>query len=341
MSSFWDEFKDLFKTDKQIAEERQQEIKDALKKEESVAQEIQQLKQQYEYEKKQQDAEPDWDKLFPTVTFDEIEYSPRTDEELYQEAKTKTDLKKQTEKDDLFEEYKQSVKSLGEQKEQSKASVEDSFKQLEKLYADLRRDTEYDAIKRGVTNSSHTKNQLEGIDGSKAQATKDVQSTYKSTLADIDAKLAQLEIDKEKALGELDIKYAIELSEQIEELENERAKEIEQNKEFNNDVREKNAKAKATREKNILDYKKNLQRLKQERDKAQQEYEDKYGYVGKKQDNYAQRYELAFDFYTSLSPDIALDALRASPNMKYYLGKYYLKLATALDNISPEDKVYY
>ncbi len=341
MSSFWDEFKDLFKTEKQLAEEQQQQIKDALAQEQSVVEQLKQLENQYVEDKKSSQVEPDWESLFPTVVLDEVEYTPKTDEELYQQAKQKTDYEKQSEKDDLFEAYKQSVKSLGEQKTQQKASLDEDYEKLSKIYDELRRDTQYDAIKRGVVNSSHAKNQLANIDGNEQKATQSAQSSYESALEEIDSKLAQLESDKDKALEELDVKYAIELSEQIDALEEERAKAIEQNQEFNNDVREKNAKAQATRDKNIAQYKSELEKQQRERDEAQQAYEQKYGYVGKKQENYAQRYDLAFDFYSSLSPDIAVAALEASPNMKYYLGQYYDKLYSALKDIAPNKTIYY
>ncbi len=340
MSSFWDEFKDLFKTKKQLAEEKQQEIDDVLDKEEGLVEELKKLENDLASQKKEE-VEPDWDKIFPTKILDEKQYTPKTDEELYQSARYKTDFEKQGEQQDLYEAYKKSVESLGEQKEESQTTLEDAYKQLEMLYDDLRRDTQYDAIERGMLNSSHTKNQLESIEKGRVDAVSSAKSNYQQQVDEIDAKLARLEIDKDNALAELDVKFAIELSEQIDELKKERDKAIEQNTKFNNDVREKNAKAQATKEKNIAEYKRQMAAEKREREEAQQAYEDKYGYVGKKQENYAQRYDMAFEFYTSLSPDIALEALIASPNMKYYLGKYYDKLYSALRNIQPEQTIYY
>lgn len=65
-------------------------------------------------------------------------------------------------------------------------------------------------------------------------------------------------------------------------------------------------------------------------EKAQTAYEKQNGYSGEKLEEYQNRYNLAYDFYTSLSPDIAVDALKSAPNMKYYLGLYYDKLLYAL-----------
>ena len=43
--SFWDDFKDLFKTKEQLEEERTQAISDALKKEEQVTTQLKQLEE--------------------------------------------------------------------------------------------------------------------------------------------------------------------------------------------------------------------------------------------------------------------------------------------------------
>ena len=67
-----------------------------------------------------------------------------------------------------------------------------------------------------------------------------------------------------------------------------------------------------------------------EAEKAQEEYEKTHGYSGEKLTEYQNRYNLAYDFYMSLSPDIAVNALKSATNMQYYLGNYYDKLLSAL-----------
>ena len=45
--SFWDDFKDLFKTKDQLEEEKNKKLQDALKKEESVTNQLKQLEDLY------------------------------------------------------------------------------------------------------------------------------------------------------------------------------------------------------------------------------------------------------------------------------------------------------
>ena len=81
--------------------------------------------------------------------------------------------------------------------------------------------------------------------------------------------------------------------------------------------------------------------LKKAKEKEQQEYESKYGYSGEKLENYSERYRIAYDFYSALSPDIAVDALKASPSMKYYLGNMYDRLLSSLQSKKKEQKFYF
>ena len=106
-------------------------------------------------------------------------------------------------------------------------------------------------------------------------------------------------------------------------------------------MREKNDKYALERENKISDYLAQKEEEKAEKEKEQQAYEKENGYSGDKLDNYSKRYQIAYDFYSALSPDVAVDALKASPNMKYYLGIYYDKLLSSLKSKESTSKRYF
>ena len=88
MSSLWDEIKDLFKTDKQLEEERQQKINSALEKESDVSKRLAELEKQYN-DSLPKDEEIDFDKIFPTQSgLKEIEYAPESDEDIAKRAQS-------------------------------------------------------------------------------------------------------------------------------------------------------------------------------------------------------------------------------------------------------------
>lgn len=86
-TSIWDEIKDLFKTDKQLEEERQRKINDALDAENSVVDKLKDLEKQYN-DSLPKDEEPDLNSLFPKDSgLKEIEYTPRSDDDIISAAK--------------------------------------------------------------------------------------------------------------------------------------------------------------------------------------------------------------------------------------------------------------
>lgn len=329
-SSIWEEFKNLFKTDDQIESERQKKIDEALKAENSVVDKLKEIEKKYNDSLPKED-EIDIDSVFPKDSgLKEIEYTPRTDEDIVEAAKKSVGYDKQSEVNKLDQRYQNAIDALTENKQTAKDTLKQNYDNLEKLYKQLRENANDDALKRGVARSSIASGKMDALDASHLKSASDAENAYAATLAGINSDISKLERDKDTALGQLDLKYAVELDEKINQLKSERDKTVEKYEKYNNDVRQKMQAFETDRQKKISDYLKKAESAKLEKEKNQREYEAKYGYSGEKLDNYTERYQTAYDFYSSLSPDIAADALKASPNMKYYLGELYYKLLSSL-----------
>ena len=89
---------------------------------------------------------------------------------------------------------------------------------------------------------------------------------------------------------------------------------------------DENLKLEKEKQKYVENYKANKRLEKQQQDA----YEKANGYTGEKARNFAERYNVALGFYTSLDPDVAVKALEASGTMKGYLGNNYEKLLSVL-----------
>jgi len=328
--SLWDEFKDLFKTDAQRAEEKQQQINDALEREKDIADRLAELEKEY-INSLPKEEEPDFDKLFPTNSgLKEIDYTKESDEDIVTRAEKENKYNKNAEQNKLADSYKAKLDALTGSKQQAGENLRDSYKQLQELYDELRSKTENDVLKRGLARSSIAVTQLGDLDSARLTGAGELRKSYNETMNDIDIRIGALEADRENALNELDLKYATELDNRISELKTKRDKTVKEYEEYNAKVRKQNEQYEKQRENDIADYLEKAEKKKKEEQEAQAKYESQYGYSGAKQENYAKRYDIAFDFYSSLSPDIAADALAASPNMKYYLGNYYDKLMSTL-----------
>lgn len=329
-SEWWEEFKNLFKTDNQIEQERQQKINEVLNAEKEVADKLADLEKQYNDTLTKVEM-PDVDSIFPqTEKRKEIEYNPQSDEDIVAIAEREIGANKTASKNNIESQYEKAVASLNDNKESAKNNLDDSYENLSKLYAELKEKANNDSLRRGMARSSVATNRIDALDKEHMSSAGEAEKAYLNTIAKIDSSLADLAKERENALGELDLTSASELDKKISDLKNERDAKIKEYEEYNATVRKENEKADKARQENIDNY---IAKWKEEQKTAEEEriaYENKYGYSGEKQRNYSERYNLAYDFYSSLSPDIAVDALKASPNMKYYLGNYYSKLLTAL-----------
>lgn len=208
--------------------------------------------------------------------------------------------------------------ALNEDKVSARESLADSYSNLSKLYDELKEKANNDSIKRGLGRSSVATNRIDELDKQHFSSATDAEKAYTREVANIESEISKLQRDKDNALEQLDLKSAADLDESIAKLKSERDAKVEEYEKYNNDVRKKNESFQEDRQKKIDAYVKAAEEERKAKEKEQQEYESKYGYSGEKLENYSERYRIAYDFYSALSPDIAVDALKASPSMKYY-----------------------
>lgn len=341
MSGFWEDFKDIFKSKSRKEEEKQQKVSDVLQSENELVSKLAELEEAYKSSLPKTE-KPNLEELFPTsLGLEKLIYDAPTDDELEERAQAAVDYEKTAAKNKLDDSLKTAADKLSSQEKSAEKNLQDSYKELESLYTDLKKKAENNSIKRGMARSSVIIGQLGNLDSAHMASAGEVEAAYNEIISSINYEIASLKEKKEKAYDELDLKYAVELDKKITSLKSERDKTVADYQKYNNTIAEKETKYTGQRESDIAAYLKQLEsdRLKSESEKR--EYEAQYGYRGAKQENYSQRYDLAYEFYASLSPDIAAAALEASPNMRYYLGNYYDKLLSVLTNDSSSSKTKY
>lgn len=340
MASFWDELKDAFKTDSQREEERRQELADALEAEKEITAELAALDKEYR-DSLPQEPEPDLDKLFPeSLGLEKVEHVPETDEELSARAEADVNAEKDKESGKLERGYAAEESALGKRAREAESDYLSARDELGELYDELVREAGRDAIRRGVARGSILSSEKQAISADRSRAEAANRSAYDADIAEISSSLQALRREQDAAFEELDLKYAAELEERIAELKKERDETAQKYAEYNNEVAQKEQSYAVKREEDIAEFLKDREKERLEREEEIRREEAAHGYTGEKQENYAKRYDIAFEFYSSLSPDIAADALAASPSMKYYLGNYYDKLMTALKGEGDTDRYY-
>jgi DNA repair exonuclease SbcCD ATPase subunit len=327
----WDEIKDAFKTKSERDEERAEDLKNALEQERGLTEQLEELEKQYQEYLNSQKEEIDLDAIFPpTLGLEKIEFTPESDQSIQNRANEEIIADKT--KDVIKTENKYGEKIDGVQDELDSADANRINKQeeIDELYAELQRRQKNDSIKRGMARGSVLSSLSKDLERDEQASINQVEKEFFEKAQKLNEELEALSSEQEKALNELDLHYAAELSEKIAKLKEERDALSAKYTKFNNSVDEKEAKYQIERQKDIDKYLDDKRKEEAKLKEEQRAYEEKYGYSGEKLKNYSERYKLAFDFYMSLSADIAVDALKASPNMKFYLGNYYDKLMDEL-----------
>ncbi len=299
--------------------------------EEDVLKRFEELEREYQEYLKSKEEKYDLDKLFPKDSgLKEIEYTPVSDEDIESAAKAQTNYNKKQELDKVEAKYIAAQEALKDGKKEADNNLKKSYENLNKLYNELRQNVQDDVLRRGLARSSIATSSINDLNREHLDKTSEQEVAYRQVVDDIDGKIAKLEIDKEGAIIDLDIKYAIELDDEINRLKGERDKTVSEYEKYNNSIREKQEKFEEDRQDKIADFLRDKALEKTEKEKEQLALEKKYGYTGEKLVNYSKRYDAAYEYYSSLSPDIALAALKASPNMRYYLGNFYNDLVSVL-----------
>lgn len=238
--------------------------------------------------------------------------------------------KTQSEFDKLLGEEKKKVNDTYDTKAQAAESKKDAANteyaqdkaRIEAEYADFQKALEQELIKKGLYRSSITKSSKDANDRFRQSELNVLSNKLAANVSAIDAEIEKLRGEESVALQGLDISYAQKLQQEIERLLDKRSREIESIDKYNNTLKEKESKYIEERTKAI-----EAQLAKRQKDELEiKGLENKYGYAGEKLKSYKERYEIAYEYYSSIPKEAALQMLDANKDLQGYLGKYYSKL---------------
>jgi DNA repair exonuclease SbcCD ATPase subunit len=219
----WDEIKDAFKTKSERDEERAEDLKNALEQERGLTEQLEELEKQYQEYLNSQKEEIDLDAIFPpTLGLEKIEFTPESDESIQNRANEEIIADKT--KDVIKTENKYGEKIDGVQDELDSADANRINKQeeIDELYAELQRRQKNDSIKRGMARGSVLSSLSKDLESEEQASINQVEKEFFEKAQKLNEELEALSSEQEKALNELDLHYAAELSEKIAKLKEER-----------------------------------------------------------------------------------------------------------------------
>ncbi len=258
------------------------------------------------------------DKMSEDLTLDRKETIKKTDDELRGEAESSLAEYAKAQKDAINNTTDKKISSFDGKEESLRAQSELDKAQLQNYYNAYKRNAENDALKRGLQRSSIVINNLNAFDKELVEKLINIDKTFGENIASINDKINTLNEERQKALDEFNITYAVKVNDKINALKEDLQAKNDEILEYNNKIAQIEAQ-----------YKANAQKRNQQVD---EDYLSQiYKYFANQDTikaNKQKEYETAVDKYLdSLSKDDALAELSNNSFIRDILGtslSYYI-----------------
>ena len=210
--------------------------------------------------------------------------------------------------------YDSEVGLLKDKKETLTDEKIENQKIINEIYDNESLKLESQAIKRGLARSSIILGQLANVENNRAIELSDNLNALNSGIAEIESEMADLIKNRDRALENLDIEYAEELENKLQESKNEYKKAVDEVIEFNNQVKKLESEYKMDYENNKLKWKEGVLDLTQ------------YGYDEFRKRIQNAKYDYMISYLSQFPKSEAISILVSNTNFKDLLGGDYSKV---------------
>lgn len=215
-------------------------------------------------------------------------------------------------------------KNYQNEKTKNEQNIEDTLKELasgEKDIKDLankaKEEAKENSVSRGLGNSSIYSTKIDDIENEKTIALSEIKSQAESKVNDLKRKSADLERQRDTALANFEIEYAVKLQKEIDSLTNDITDYNNKIVEYNNKLKENEAKKKAEFDEK---YKKEVERV-EERNQEILKFLDKYGYGALNAQINKQKVDIVNEYLNTLDKQTALLVLMEDESFKNLIGE--------------------
>ncbi len=263
------------------------------------------------------------DKISEDISLQRKEYVTKTDEDIQKEAENALSSYEKAQKDAINDKIDTKLSALNGAEDKLRTQSEIEKVELKNYYNAYKRQAENDALKRGLQRSSIVINNLNAFDKELIQKLISVDQKLGQDISDLNDEITSLNEDRQTALDEFNLTYAVKLNEKIKELKQEIQDKNDEILEYNNKITQIEAEYKA-------DAKKKNQQI-------DEDYIDEvYKYFNSKDtiDSYknGESIKAVEKYLNSLSKEDALSELTNNSFIKDILGTslaYYVHITKA------------
>lgn len=256
-----------------------------------------------------------------SLNLSKVEVPSKPDDELIKTAKESLNQKYSTKKQQNIENFESKINKLLNSSENTKNEAKKRMEEINNTFSESKNETKEQSIKRGLVRSSIIIGKLQNLDNEQTSKLSDTLNDLQKNLEASEIEINKLSKEKDDALNNLDIQYAIELDENLNKIKNEYLKEQQKAIDFNNKVDEMEAEYKLKLDQQKLKREKELLELGEDQLERARDIE-----IKKAQFDYLKSY------LDSLNKDYALNILLTNKDFKHILGERYYELYTYLNN---------
>ena len=250
-----------------------------------------------------------------SLGLEKVDVPQKSEEELISLAKKSTDKKYNDKIESTSQNFSKQIENIIASKENITKNASKQKDEVSDIYEKSIKDTENQMLKRGLARSSIVIGELSNIEASKAKELSNILSNLESNLNNIEQSISELETQKDKALATLNIEYAIELDEEINNVKNDYQKARNEAIEFNNNI-----------EKLEAEYKLDLDKQKQEKLESNSKLEDQYGIDYSTQKIKNKQFDYLKEYLTSLEPEYAINLFLTNKEFQSILGSRFSEM---------------
>lgn len=158
----------------------------------------------------------------------------KTDEEIRKEAQDSLGEYLENSRKNIENDYEQDLSDKLRKKDNYNSQKQSQLDALDSAYSRAFENSNNDSIRRGVARSSIAEQKTKQLGKQKDSEITQLNDEYALKLQEIDSQIETLNAKKQKAINDLEIRYASKLNDKIEELTTQRQKTIEDALEYNN-----------------------------------------------------------------------------------------------------------
>lgn len=257
-----------------------------------------------------------------TLELEDMEYTSPTDDEIHNKAIESLQNYKDSELLSLEDKYDAKFANVSESALKALENKEEDETDILSDYGSSLKKAKNSNIKRGLSHSSIMEKALKAIEGEKEVRQSEVEQEYVKKISKLENEKSILEQQKESALTSFDISYATKLQSKIASINSEIAKEQAAVEKYNQ-ANEKQEEAYIKEQEKAIAAE---QKTVDARNKALQNLIDKKGVTEVNRMKTQEKYEIVYNYLSSLSKVDALKELQSESTYKDTLGNFYTLL---------------